>query len=116
MNPGQLNREVQIQTQSATRDAAGQPINSWTTVYTCFASIDIQGGALLYEPSEFVENVLYRITVRYDPTFTILPNMRVLWTDLWKNVCHTYVVKAIWNDKSDYKQVTFLAHELNGAA
>jgi head-tail adaptor len=116
MNPGLLNREVEVQTQATTTDAAGQPLNFWTTLYRCFASIDIQGGALLYVPTEFMENVLYRITVRYDPSFTILPNMRVLWNDRWKNICHVFVVKAIWNDKSDYRQVTFLAHEIDGDA
>ncbi len=116
MQAGELNRQINIQTQTSTQDAWGQPQNTWTTVYTCFASIDIQGGALLFEPSEFAENVLYRITVRYDPSFTILPSMRVVWIDGWKNITHTYVVKAIWNDKSDFRQITFLAHEINGEA
>lgn len=116
MNPGALNRFIEVQTQSANQDQVGQLINSWTTVYQCFASIDIQGGALLYSPTQFIENVMYRITVRYDPAFTIVPTMRIRWVDRWKNICHVYQVKAIWNDKSDYKQVTILAHEIDGDA
>jgi head-tail adaptor len=116
MNPGALNKLIAVQVRGVSQDSVGQPIEFWTTTYQCFASIDIQGGALLYSPTEFIENVLYRITVRYDPAFTILPDMRVRWTDRWKDICHCYVVRAVWNDRSDYRQVTFLAHEIDGDA
>lgn len=116
MNPGALTRFIEVQTQSVNQDQVGQLIDNWITEYQCFASIDIQGGALLYTPTEFIQNVLYRITVRYDPSFSILPNMRIRWLDKWKSEYHTYVVRAIWNDKTDYRQVTLLAHEIDGGA
>ena len=52
MQAGKLDRRVQIQQQTATQDAFGQPQQTWTTMATVWASIDIQRGALLYETSE----------------------------------------------------------------
>ena len=116
MQAGQLNRRVQVQQQSTTQDAFGQPQQTWATVATVWASIDIQRGALLYETSEFISQVVYRITMRYSPSLVLKPNMRLVYVDTASNVTHTYEIQPVWDDNAAHRQISVLAHEINGAA
>jgi hypothetical protein len=77
MQSGKLNRRIQIQTQTAARDSFGQPQQAWTTAYTCWASIDVQGSQLIYSTAEFIDELihlpaesahrLYRASNKYHP-------------------------------------------------
>src|SRR6185437_14727664 len=113
MQIGLLNRRVQIQQQTATQDAFGQPQQTWTTMATVWASIDIQRGALLYETSEFISKVVYRITMRYSPSLILKPSMRLIYLDAISNVTHTYEIQALWDDNTAHRQISVLAYEIN---
>ena len=44
MKAGDLNRPITIQAQQSGQDAAGQPINTWTTIATVWANIKGETG------------------------------------------------------------------------
>lgn len=115
MNAGLLNRRIQLQTQSTSQDAFGQPQQSWSTVYTCWASIDIQNSQLVYETSTFISKVTYRITIRYTSSVVFAANQRVIYTEPTTGIVHTYNVEAIINAKMGNQQITLLCYELDGA-
>jgi SPP1 family predicted phage head-tail adaptor len=110
-----LNRRIQIQQQSMTQDAAGQPLATWSTVYTCWAEINIQQSQLIYSTAEFISKVTHRITIRWTFSQVFAPNMRIVFTEPYTNVAHTYKLEAILNPKQDNFWLTFLCYELNGA-
>lgn len=109
-----LNRRIQIQSPSPTQDSYGQPINSWTPIYRCWAEIDIQGSSLLFEPSRFVEKVLYRITMRWTSSVVIKPNMRIVYTEATTGVVHTYEIEALLNTKTRNRELVVMCYELDG--
>lgn len=115
MKTPNLNRRVQIQTQTTTQDSAGQPRATWTTQYTCWAAIDIQQSQLLYSTAEFIEHVAYRITIRWTKSFVVQPNMRLIYTEPSTGIVHTYNVEAVINPQAGNVWVTVLAYELDGA-
>ena len=111
---GKLNRRVSIQTQSTAQDDFGQELATWTTAYTCWASIDIQNSALIYNTAEFMEDVTYRIECRWTSSFTFLPKQRIQYTENTTGNVHTYTIKAILNPSAGNRQVTLMCYELNG--
>ncbi len=112
MNAGKLNRRIQIQTQSTERDAAGGPIQSWNTTYSCWASIDIQNSALLYETAEFMTKVTYRITLRWTSSVIISAKQRIVYTEPTTGVVHTYEIIAPLNTKAGNRELVLLCYEL----
>jgi SPP1 family predicted phage head-tail adaptor len=113
---GPFNRRIAIQTQTQSQDAVGQPHSTWTTQYTCWASIDIQQSQLLYSTAEFVGKVTYRITIRWTSSFVVKPNMRLVYTEQTTGVTHTYNVEAVINPQAGNVWVTILCYELDGTS
>ncbi|ADW69010.1 phage head closure protein [Granulicella tundricola] len=114
MNAGTLNRRIQIQSQSETRDQAGQKSTLWDTTYQCWASIDVQQSQLIYSTAEFIGNTTYRITCRYTSSVVFQPNQRIVYTEPTTGVVHLYEIQAILNDKQANKLFIFMCYELNG--
>lgn len=112
MQAGKLNRRIQIQEQSTSQDAFGQPQQTWTTIYTTWASLDIQGSQLLYSTAEFLSKVTYRITMRWTSSVIISAKQRVIYTEPTTGVIHTYEIIAPLNDKAANRQLTLLCFEL----
>jgi SPP1 family predicted phage head-tail adaptor len=75
MNPGRLNRLVEIQQQAGEKDEYGQPLDNWEKVCETYASIQPYTGRELNEGQQIHSEVSHRITIRHRPG--ILPNMRV---------------------------------------
>jgi SPP1 family predicted phage head-tail adaptor len=112
-----LNRRIKIQSQSTTveLDAFQQPTPaSWETIYSCWASIDIQGSQLVYSTAEFMSEVTFRITIRWTSSVIISANLRVIYTEPTTGVVHTYEIKSVMNDKQANKQLTLLCYEISG--
>jgi SPP1 family predicted phage head-tail adaptor len=110
---GTLNRRVQVQQQSTTQDAFGQESQSWTTVYTAWASIEALNGELLYASGEFVSELISRITMRWTSSIVIVPNMHLVYTEATTGVVHTYVVKSLTNVQQRNRILIILCYELN---
>jgi head-tail adaptor len=117
MQAGKLNRRIQIQAQSTTAelDAFQQPTPaSWQTIYSCWASVDIQASQLLYSTAEFIGETTFRITLRWTSSIIFTPAQRVIYTEAATGVVHTYEVKSVLNDKQANKQITLLCYEIAG--
>lgn len=114
MQAGKLNRRIQIQTQSSSQDAFGQPQQTWATKYTCWASIDIQGSQLLYSTAEFVDKVTHRIECRWTSSFTFAANQRIRYVEPTTNITHIYEVQAVLNDRQANRQLILMCYELEG--
>jgi SPP1 family predicted phage head-tail adaptor len=114
MQSGKLNRRIQIQSQSTAQDAAGGEVQTWNTVYSCWASIDIQGSQLVYSTAEFMSKTTYRITLRWTFSVIVSANQRVVYTEPTTGVTHIYTIEAVVNDKAANKQIMLLCYELQG--
>ncbi|ARL25488.1 phage head closure protein [Burkholderia pseudomallei] len=66
---GQLDRDVEVQQRSTTRDAIGQPVNTWTTIKNVYAGIEALSAVKRGIAGLVVTDVTHQITVRYDTIF-----------------------------------------------
>ncbi len=114
---GKRNRRIQIQAQGTSElDAFQQPLPAaWTTIYSCWASIDIQGSQLLYSTAELMDKVAHRITILWTSSVVITAKQRILYTEPTTNVLHTYEIEAVLNDRQANKQLILMAYELEAA-
>jgi SPP1 family predicted phage head-tail adaptor len=110
---GQLNRRVNIQQQSTSPDSVGQPAQTWTTVYSCWASIDVINAALLYSTETFVSNASSLIGIRYTSSIIFNVGDQIVYIEDITGVVHTYQIKAVINKLQRNRQIVFLCYELN---
>jgi SPP1 family predicted phage head-tail adaptor len=115
MLSGKLNRRIQIQSQTTTQDSFGQELQTWTTVYTAWASIDIQASQLLYSTAEFMSKVTHRITCRWTSSVVVAANQRIVYTEATTGVVHTYEIQAALNTKQRNRELILMCYELDGA-
>ncbi len=115
MRAGKLNRRIAIQSQSSVQDEYGQPRQTWTTVYSCWAEISVQNSQLINATAEFIAKVTHRIILRYSSSVVIAANQRVVYIQPTTNVTHTYNIETVMNTVQANKEIVLLAYELNGA-
>jgi len=111
LESGKFNRRIAIQSQTTSQDAAGQEFQTWTLLYSCWASIDIQNSQLQYETSEFISKVTHRITFRWTSSVVIEPNMRIVYTEQSTGVVHTYNIETVMNQMQANKTIMVLCYE-----
>jgi len=114
MLSGKLNRRIQIQSQTTTQDSFGQELQTWTTVYTTWASIDIQASQLLYSTAEFMSKVTHRITCRWTSSVVINSSMRIVYVEATTGIVHTYEIIAPLNTKQANRELILMCYELEG--
>ena len=68
MRTGNLRDRITAQRQSTTQDAMGQPVQTWTTLFTRRASIEPLNGREYMAASGEGSDVSTRIRLRYDAT------------------------------------------------
>ncbi len=115
MQAGKLNRRIQIQQQTISQDAFGQEFQAWTTVYTCWAAIDVQRSQLIYNPAEFMSKAVVRVTMRWTSSIVIEANMRAIYTEPTTGVTHTYNIEAPTNTDQNNRELVILCYELKVA-
>jgi SPP1 family predicted phage head-tail adaptor len=115
MQAGPLNRRIKIQSQTATQDGFGQQLQTWDTIYECWAAIDIQASQLLYSTAEFMDKVTYRVTMRWTSSVVITAKQRVVYKEPTTGVIHTYEIIAPLNTKAANTELVLLCYELGGA-
>jgi SPP1 family predicted phage head-tail adaptor len=111
---GTLNRRIAIQAQSTDQDEAGQPFQTWSTIYSCWASIDVQQAQLIYSTAEFMSKAAYRITIRWTSGVVIGFGNRIVYVEPTTGVVHTYEIQAVINTKQANTEMVFMAYELGG--
>lgn len=62
---GLLNRRLAIQSRSTAQDAAGQPLNTWTTIATVWAAIEPLSGREREAAQSIHPDISHQITIRY---------------------------------------------------
>lgn len=78
MRAGKLNKRVTVQRNAGTtQDAAGQPVESWTTVATRWATVEQLGGGEPFQGEQHHGRGEWRVTMRY--LSGVRPKMRVLY-------------------------------------
>jgi SPP1 family predicted phage head-tail adaptor len=74
---GGINRNVKIQSKSASVDSFGQPIDTWTDLIDCLATIESVSGREFIGGQAIQSEVTQIVTVKYRSW--IKPNMRILY-------------------------------------
>ena len=64
ISAGELNQRVQLQRRSGAQDAAGQPVNDWSTVATVWARVSHLSGADMVKASADVSIVSTSVVIR----------------------------------------------------
>lgn len=106
---GTLNRRVCIQAPTATQDASGQIVNSWTTLLHTWASIHAAPGKEIYATSGYVSELTHVVTIRY-PAVSVNSTMRVIYQS------RVFLVQAVSDPNEERKQLNLLCKELNPIA
>lgn len=113
MAASRLNRRIAIQQQSSAQDGFGQPVQTWNTVYSCWANIDVQHSQLMYETAEFVGKNTLRSTIRYTSSIVFNRGDRIQYVEEGTSNTHTYQIQSILNAEQRNIWITFLAYEIN---
>lgn len=114
VDAGGLNRRIPIQQQQpGVQDALGQPSQIWTTIYCCWASIDVQHSQLLYETAEFVGKNTLRITIRYTSSYVFNRGDRIQYVEQGTSNTHIYEIQSIINPDQRNRMIVFLCYEIN---
>jgi head-tail adaptor len=112
---GALRNAIRIQSQSATQDAAGQQINSWTTALSCFAAIEAFTVRQVFQDG-FVSQVVHKITIRWPgPSIPILANMRVVVDPVPGGLSSMYLVQGVENVQQRNRKVVLTCLEIDNA-
>ncbi len=86
---GQLRNRITIQQRVTQQDAAGQPVDSWVTLFTCWADVSPLTGRELLAAAAVQSSVTHAITVRYRPEFAVpkdVARMRVVFSGRYFNI------------------------------
>ena len=100
---GRLRHRIVIQSPTETQDTYGEPIKTWTTFLTTWASVEPLKGREYWESQQVNAEVTYKITMRHRPGLN--PKMRVSWDD------RTFEIKNILNDFERDRRLTLMVTE-----
>lgn len=75
MNIGRLRHRVQIQASTATPNAFGEPVVTWTTEATRWAAVEPYTGRELFMAKQVQADITTKITMR---SYPLLPTHRIL--------------------------------------
>jgi SPP1 family predicted phage head-tail adaptor len=104
INPGMLNRKIQIQKNIDSPDGSGGLTRQWVTVFTCWAQVSDLGGSEPYEHMQNYPHQNYHITIRY--RLGISANMRVLYRGKILNI------RSIQDENEEHALISMTCEEL----
>lgn len=67
MNPGQLTERVTLQRLQTGTDDIGQPVSTWTTLFTTWAAVEPLAGREYFAAGGAQSEVTTRVKLRYRP-------------------------------------------------
>lgn len=109
MRAGPLRNRVIIQEATQSADSFGQPIETWATKYTVWASINPLTGRERELLGLQSQDVGYRIATRYQANVT--PSMRVTWTDREANA-RTFDIEQVIEPMAKGEQLVLMCREI----
>jgi len=108
MRAGSLRERVAIQTNTPSQDAYGQPVESWATTATVWASIEAVTGlerAMTSQQQQVIAEAVYRITIRWRSSVSV--KQRLVWTI--RN--RTFAIESI-QDGTGRHEIVLLCREV----
>jgi SPP1 family predicted phage head-tail adaptor len=108
LRAGMLNRRLAIQSRSTTQDAAGQPLNTWTTLATVWAAIEPLSGHELERAQAIHPEISHQITIRYAAAWAD-PKTVAKYRGLYKSRIFNF--HAPMNSEEGNVQIVILASE-----
>ena len=108
IEPGRLRHRIAIQAASTTPDAFGQPQQTWTTIWNCWASIEPLSARELYGSGSLAAQAMHKITIRYTAQVALKAGMRAVF------FAHAYRIQGFLNSGLENTLVTVTALEVNG--
>ena len=100
---GQLRHRITIQSATETQDTYGEPIKTWSTFLTTWASVEPLKGREYWESQQINAQLSHKITMRHYPGLN--PKMRVSWDD------RTFKINTIMNDFERDKKIVMMVTE-----
>jgi len=79
MRAGKLRRRVAIQSLTETKDTYGEPIKSWTTVYTVYAQVLPLRGDERAQNQQLMSRADTKFRIRYNSDMTITTKHRLVY-------------------------------------
>jgi SPP1 family predicted phage head-tail adaptor len=114
LRAGTLRHQIQIQQQTTAQDGFGQPLQTWTTAYTCWSAIASVQASQLFSAAQFVDQVTHWITVRFTPAHVFAANQRIVFVEPLTGITHTYEIRAVVNENQANVALTLHCYELQG--
>jgi SPP1 family predicted phage head-tail adaptor len=108
LDPGELRHLVSFAHTSASQDAAGQPLNTWTAYLSTWAKIENLSGQQLFQTNQFTSAAIFRFTTRYHATIQV--GDRIAFGS------HAWVVQIINNVLERNRKLELTCLEINGAS
>ncbi|MCA8248078.1 phage head closure protein [Burkholderia multivorans] len=108
MRSGQLTRLVTVQQRDTARDSFGQQVESWSTVKSVYAYIEVLNGSERAAAQSVATDVSHRFTVRYDAIFA---DPRVVATYRIVYATRIFDIHAALNVEESNRTIELLASE-----
>ncbi len=104
MRAGKLQQQIVIQSKTATRDATGQAIETWSELDTVWAEAITGGGKEFYAAQKLYAETQVVFKIRYNSAFTTLH--RVKWLD------RTYEILSVEHVSGLYREMMLVTKEV----
>ena len=108
MDIGKLNKRIVIQIQSATYDAAGQQVESWSTFATVWANIKHNSGLETIKSDALASSVKSSMRIRY--LAGVNAGMRVVYSGI------QYEITAVLPHVNEKRYIDLICRIINGTA
>ncbi len=106
VNGGALRRRLSFQSLSGTPNSVGER-TQWTEYYSCWGSVDVLRGQLIFSTAEFISQSTYTITIRHPQAITFKVADHI--------VCEgkTFEIQSILDPEMRHKTLNFLCYVIN---
>lgn len=106
MRIGPLRKRVAIQSASKTRDDYGEPVLSWSTDTTVWASIESLSGRELVSAQQQHAETTHRVRMRFQPGTTVTAEKRLLFGS------RAFEIISVINSKEKKRMLELLCKEI----
>jgi len=100
---GRLRHRITIQSPTETQDTYGEPVPTWSTYLTAWASVEPIKGREYWESQQINAEVTHKIIMRYRSGLN--PKMRVSWGN------RTFNIHSILNEYERDNKLTLMVTE-----
>jgi SPP1 family predicted phage head-tail adaptor len=110
MRAGPLRERLALQTNTPVQDSYGQPVESWSTTATVWASVERSTGterAMTSQEQVVIGEAVFRIRIRWRGSVSVSVKQRLVWTVRSR----TFAIEAVL-DGSGREEILLLCREV----